>query len=91
VVGKATSAKKAQNFVDAVKTLSGSKAVSVGGAKGYTFSAVAKKVEGSSGATDPNATEGLLYVSKGNTIYSVDVIDDNGARARAFLKSFSPA
>jgi hypothetical protein len=90
VVGKATSASQGATFTATIKPAPGAKAITVNGAKGYTFSSTEKTLS-QKDATDPSATEAFLYVAKGTTLYAVIVVAKTAAEAKQFLSSFKPA
>jgi hypothetical protein len=90
VVGQAKSAKQANAFTAAIKSVPGTKKVTVNGANGYQFVGTEKQLS-QSAAKDPGATEAFMYLSKGTTLYAVIVISDSHPQALSFLGSFQPA
>jgi len=90
VVGKANSASQGTAFVASIKQAPGAKPITVNGAKGYTFTSTEKGLSANA-ASDPNATEGYIFVAKGTTLYAVIVVAKTADAARQFLSSFKPA
>jgi hypothetical protein len=90
VVGKAATEAQVSTFTSSFKTVPGAKPVTRNGAQGYQFSGTEKSIN-KDDDTDPAATEGFMFLTKGMTLYAAIVVNDKSAAALQFLKSFQPA
>jgi hypothetical protein len=67
------------------------KAVTVNGAAGAEIVGAEKTFPSQGTVPDPNASEGLLVVRQGSTVFLVLAVTSKATTTRAFLRSFRPS
>ncbi len=90
-VGVLSSAAGGASYVQLVGSLPGMKVVTLDGLSGYEFlGSEGSKLNQGNKLTDPKATEGVLGLRRGATVYLVYAITAGRPAAQAFLASFRP-
>lgn len=82
----------AKAFVNTLSLIPGVKRFAVSGLSGYKFIGPEKSaINDTSRVSDSGASEGVLFLLRGTTVYIVEVISAHLADAKAFLDSFRTA
>jgi hypothetical protein len=78
----------AKNYLQTLSQTPGVVPFAVRGLSGYRFVGSERRINDASRLSDPSASEGVLFVGRGATLYVVEVITAHLADAKAFLSSF---
>ena len=81
----------AKSFLQTLSQTPGVTAFAVSGLTGYRFLGSERTINDANRISDPSASEGVLFLDRGATVYVVEVITAQLAVAKAFLASFRTA